>query len=307
MSVKGILKGVLYITQDIVTLGGHGRIQDAQARYDVAYEKASKLSTAINQYKTSIERSIRELGEVVQAASKVIAAIPRMNMASTLGAKGGVTNNRHREADLTQIHKFNTGVKTAAYATAGAAAGTTMAVGSWAAVAAFGAASTGTAISTLTGVASTNAILAWFGGGALAAGGAGMSGGMMVIGGIVALPMVYFATKSSHKKADAITKEAGELEGRIPRLTLGLLQAEDKHKALAAILLKVNDEYAIFSVVERRTRVIIFPSGVFSKFYQWLRGSFGSPPYSEAQEKAIVELVAAASRFCGLFDEVDVS
>jgi hypothetical protein len=122
------------------------------------------------------------------------------------------------QTSITTIQKFNAKYNSVFTNGFGGIVGGTTAVGAWGVVSLVGSASTGTAISSLSGVAASNATLAWFGGGSLAAGGAGMAGGFWVLGGIIAAPMIYFSTKSSYKKTDAIKSQKQKLINELYKL-----------------------------------------------------------------------------------------
>jgi hypothetical protein len=198
---------------------------------------------------------------------------------------------------LEKVGRFNAGFNSAINVGAGSIAGGSLAVGSWALVTALGSASTGAAISGLSGVAATNATLAWFGGGALAAGGAGMAGGAAVLGGLLAIPLVYFAAKGSHKKAKELEQAKTELEE-------AMVQISEQIAAFPAILVAVKDKKRetaklckVFIADVVKYSGDIRPYGIFSAAKQKLRSLVGKDPYTWEQAEALKRLTQSVTGF----------
>jgi hypothetical protein len=291
----GIFKDSLKVVNEIVTLGGAGRLEDAKRLYQETYDEYLVLYKEAEGYKAEIETRVRAIGAALTMAKYFLDRSERLIGQSSQDKSGLVASFGSQALD--KVGRFNSGFNSAINVGAGSIAGGSLAVGSWALVTALGSASTGVAISGLSGVAATNATLAWFGGGALAAGGAGMAGGAAVLGGLFAVPLVYFAAKGSHKKAKEIEVANTELKGAVVRV-------REQIAASPAILAAVKDK-------ERETAVLcetfisdvvrysgdIRPHGIFSLAKQKLRALFGKDPYTQEQTKALELLAQSVTTF----------
>lgn len=296
----GLLKDSLKLVNELVTLGGAGRLEDAKRAHEEANSRLQALNSRANVYKTRTNSAVAAIGNVLTHAKPYLKSAERL-------IKCRVDDRRDLDVaiktqTLHKVERFNAGMNSAISVGVGSITGGTMAVGAWSLVSIFGSASTGAAISGLSGVAATNATLAWFGGGALAAGGAGMAGGMTVLGGIVAAPLVYLAAKSTHKKAKevedakvkveesivAVSKELEFLPSIVEQVEARLREAECLCKDIVATTVKLKR--------------VIRPYGLFSLAKQRFLETLGKQPYSKAQLDAIADLTRALATFLATFD-----
>lgn len=291
----GILKSSLKVVNEIITLGGASKLEEAKRAYQESYDGYLALYKEAEWYKNEVEGNVKAIGASLNEAKTYLEHSEKLIMQSVQD-KSGLSVDIGTQA-LDKVGRFNSGFNSAVSAGAGSIAGGSLAVGSWALVTAFGSASTGAAISGLTGVAATNATLAWFGGGALAAGGAGMAGGAAVLGGLFAIPLVYFAAKGSYKKA----KELEEAKIEIDEATVRIRERLDE---FPAILLAVQDKRwqtatlckDFISEVVKCT-ADIRPLGIFSAAKQKLRSLFGKDPYTKEQAEALERLTQSVTVF----------
>jgi len=296
----GLFKDSLKLVNEVLTLGGASRLRAAKSAYEETYSRFQMLNAQANSYRTRIDVAVAATGSALTHAK------PYLETAEQL-IQTRMKDRVNRSLDVTaqtlhKVERFNSGMSSAISVGVGSIAGGTMAVGAWSMVTLFGSASTGAAISGLSGVAATNATLAWFGGGALAAGGAGMAGGMTVLGGIVAIPLVYVAAKSSHKKAK-------ELEGAQLEVEEDIATMKQHLETLPSILAMVEARRreterlckgVIAEIVELKK--VIRPLGLLSIAKQKILAFIGKNPYSKAQTDAVSELTRALETFLAAFD-----
>jgi len=297
----GILKDTFRVLNEIVTLGGTGRLEEAKENYSKSFDEYKPLIDKINEFKININENISSIGHVLTNAAGYI---KKSEILITRGIENPTgLNFDSAKNTLHEIKRFDREFSSAVSVGVGAAAGGTLAVGSWAMVAAFGSASTGFAITGLSGVAATNATLAWFGGGALAAGGAGMSGGIAVLGGIAALPLFYFAAKGTHGKAKKFELEKVKLDESI-------VMAKAEIKSLPAVLdeiemrrIELNEICNDFISSVERLILIIRPQGIWSLLKQKILTMFRKNPYTKKQSDALDNLVRCNSQFLEKFQK----
>lgn len=291
----GFVKNLLRGANELVTLGGMSRLEAAQLKYQRLHEEYSVVVLESAACKSQIDSQVEEIGRFIIRAKSVLDRVERIlrtHVGSTAGLEYAASENI-----IIKVEKFNSDFSSVAAVGAGGAAGGALAVGSWALVTLLGSASTGTAISTLSGVAATNATLAWFGGGALAAGGAGMTGGMAVLGGVVAIPLVYIAASSTHKKAKKLEEAAVELEEQIPIARASVSMQQASLARSGEMLRQVDlicEEFMSFALSLIK---VVRPYGVFSLAKQRILALFRASPLNARQVEAIAELEAAANKF----------
>lgn len=296
----GLFKDSLKLVNEIVTLGGAGRLDDARRAHEEAQGRFQPLLAQANVYKTRIDSAIAAIGSALTHAKPYLETAERLikyRDAERRDLDIAVTTQT-----LRQVEKFNAGLNAAISVGVGTIAGGTSAVGAWSLVTLFGSASTGTAIAGLSGVAATNATLAWFGGGALAAGGTGIAGGMTVLGGIVAIPLVYVAAKSTHKKAknfeDAKMKVEDaivDIRRRLETLPSILEHVEARRRETERLCSNV-----VAKIVELRK--VIRPLWLLSVGKQHILRFLCKQRYSKAQSGAIAELTFVLQTFLDAFD-----
>lgn len=291
----GILKDSLKVVNEIVTLGGASRLDEAKRAYQEKYDGYLVLYKEAQGYKTEVEENVKAIGIALTEAKAYLERSEKL-IEPSVRDKSGLNANFGTQA-LDTVSRFKSGFNSAINVGAGSIAGGGLAVGSWALVTALGSASTGAAISGLSGVAATNATFAWFGGGALAAGGAGMAGGAAVLGGLFAIPLVYFAAKGSHKKAKELEDAKSELE-------VAIVRVREQIDAFPAVLAAVREKRLetaklckdFIADVAKYSKEIR-PHGVFSAVKQKLLSLVGKSPYSQKQTVAIESLTRSVTRF----------
>lgn len=291
----GIFKDALKVVNEIVTLGGASRLEDAKHVYKETHDGYLVLYKEAEGYKTAVEENVKVIGIALTEAKAYLKKSEKLIKPSVRN-KSGLNVGFGTQA-LNKVGRFNSGFNSAINVGAGSIAGGSLAVGSWGLVTALGSASTGAAISGLSGVAATNATMAWFGGGALATGGAGMAGGAAVLGGIFAIPLVYFAAKGSHKKAKELEEAKAELDEAI-------VQIRERIAEFPSILMAVKDKKRetaklckdfIADVVKYSGD--IRPYGIFSAAKQKLRSLVGKDPYTREQAMALERLSQSVTKF----------
>jgi hypothetical protein len=258
------------------------------------------LLARANGYKARINDAVVAIGSVLTHAKPYLEDAERL-------IRCRVEERRELDVAVTtqtlhKVERFNAGMNSAISVGVGSITGGTMAVGAWSLVTLFGSASTGAAISGLSGVAATNATLAWFGGGALAAGGAGMAGGMTVLGGIVAIPLVYVAAKSTHKKAKELEDAKVKIEEDIVRIRRDLEtlpsiveHVEARQREAERLCTDIVAKIVEFKKVLR-------PLGLLSLAKQKILALVGKKPYSQSQSDAIADLTSVLATFLAAFD-----
>ncbi len=299
-AAMGFFKAALDLVSEVATLGGASRLDAARRQYEEAFGRLQLRVDIANRHKSHINAAVEDIGRLMTNAK------PHLQAAERLLKSRSVTsldlNVDISRQTLQRVEKCHAGMNTAISVGVGSVAGGTMAVGAWSLVALFGSASTGTAIAGLSGVAATNATLAWFGGGALAAGGAGIAGGMTVLGGIVAIPLVYVAARSTHKRAK-------ELEDVMPRIEQEIVEMDSQVDTLASMVRVVESRLRHTDRMCRETvsrimalKKVIRPFGPLSAIKQMALATLGRQPYSKVQLDAIAQLTEVVATFLAKFD-----
>ena len=288
---------------NVVTIGGHGRLQDAvkiyehhYAIYDRLFQQAKGFETKTNQELEAMGKTTIQSFDTLQLSLRIL-QIPVSHRAVN---RQQLTTQK-TDYNLNRTQKLLNDFSASAATVQGAGLGTSAAVGSWAMVGLLGSASTGTAIATLSGAAATNATLAWFGGGALAAGGGGMAAGMMTIGGIIALPLIAFSAWTTHSKASeveqhtlGIAQAIEQLEPMIEPIKQRYQLVQNNHKRLK---LAHNQLERVFLRVKKQ----LFPIFVFSHLARLIRGIFGHGYYLSSEQPQLDQLNDAVQEFSALF------
>lgn len=288
---------------NVITLGGHRRLENARQDYRHAYDKYEHARLSLVATGEEIEDQLAILGEimidsfsVLGMARKIFGLVDISGTAvvagyGTIGGTKGISMSDMRLESL--MEDYST-----AYASAGAlGVGSAVAVGSWTLVGLVGSASTGTSIATLSGAAATNATLAWFGGGALAAGGAGIAGGTLVLGGIALAPVMAIATWRSKAKLREVVAETENVKEHTLRAEADL-RAANKHlgviKTKAKFILpaaeKLIDTY--HSVEEE-----LFPLRYVSFAIRTVKKWFGYPAFRPEELQLVEALQVISSQF----------
>ncbi|MGY4828623.1 hypothetical protein ACVNIS_08605 [Sphaerotilaceae bacterium SBD11-9] len=296
----GVFKNSLKLVNEFVTLGGASRLEQANRAYEEAHGRLEALVAQANGCKTRINVAVVAIGSALTHAKPQLESAERL--IKSRSEQWRDFDVALRTETLQRFERFNAGMNSAIGVGVGSIAGGTMAVGAWSLVTLFGSASTGAAISGLSGVAATNATLAWFGGGALAAGGAGMVGGMTVLGGIVAIPLVYVAAKSTHKKAKQREHAKAKVEETIVgiRKELETLPAIVEHVEAKRRVAERLCTDVVAKIVELKK--VIRPFGLLSLLTQKVLAMLGKQPYSKAQSDAIADLTSVLATFLAAFD-----
>lgn len=291
----GIFKDSLKVVNEIITLGGASRLEEAKQAYQETYDGYLVLYEEAEGYQGKVEENVKAIGAALTEAKAYLEHSEKL-IHRSLQDKSGLNVDIGGQA-LDKASYFNSGFNSAVNVGAGSIAGGSLAVGSWALVTAVGSASTGAAISGLSGVAATNATLAWFGGGALAAGGAGIAGGAAVLSGLFAIPLVYFAAKGSHQKAE----EFEEAKTKIEEATVLIRERLDAFPAILSVIRDKRRKTALLckDFIDDVVKCSgdIQPYGILSVARQKLRSLFGKDPYTKEQAEALERLTKSVTVF----------
>ncbi|MGI2258817.1 hypothetical protein [Shewanella sp. GXUN23E] len=289
-----VLKGLWRLLKCVITLGGSECIRESEEEREEAYKQYQVIYAEVSEHTNAINSLLAEVGREIELVNKTLKSVRKLIL-----THAELNSSYKSQTLLTYIDKFSKNHSYVLQAGFGGVVGGASAVGAWAIVSLVGSASTGTAIATLSGVAASNATLAWFGGGALAAGGAGMAGGAAVLGGIVALPMMYFATKSSYKRVEQIEKETQDIKIEEARLKVELPDLIVRHDAIyqrAQVIKSLTRQFrADIQYLEQQ-----LPSGMLISFRVAIKGR-------NQQENAVIsDIESCVSQFVNNFTEVCV-
>jgi hypothetical protein len=298
------------IVKNILTFGASARVENTIEEFKEMCNDCQKLYEQMEEKKAELNKKLEQL---IMEKTLAVKSLKKINKISkNLKSKNRQMLNQVYDGEVVSIN-FDSISETissgevAMNATKGMATGVSSALGTWALVSTLGTASTGTAIGTLSGAAATNATLAWLGGGALAAGGGGVAAGTAVLGGLVAIPALVVAGVFSHLKAN---KQIKEIEEKM------LSVIKDKDNILSNItamkgLYEHSDEL-IVSLSKSRTVFehelvqvykSIYPKGVFSKWFKWIRKNILRKRYfSEGDLEHVQYIGSIATDFSVLID-----
>ena len=287
---------------NVVTLGGHARIQQAINSYEQNYNEYHQLYAQARQHEQQINHKIQQIGETTISAFRTIESPLRLLRLEAPTAAPAVDPSPYKvQSGIYHVQRLYieySGTQTTAMATG---LGTATAVGSWTVVSFVGTASTGTAIASLSGAAATNATLAWFGGGAIAAGGGGMAAGMMTLGGLVAVPLIAFSAWKTHSKAEEILKASEEVLQASQLVSLKLPELQAYHDVVHAQLGRISGEERHLFAVYNRVKRLLLPWGFLSHMYRLLRSLFGYGYFKVAEQPLIDSLQQQLVTFSVLF------
>jgi len=302
--VLTIIKDLLYILGDLLTLGGIGRLADARASYQDAFngykdfaDQVNELNALNKEMLTKIDSATSQAVGALERAERIFKFTHKKLKSSPLDI---VTDQGEHVID--RIDRLNDSYSSFAAASVGAVGGGTLFAGSWALVSVAGAASTGTAISTLSGIAATNATLAWFGGGAIAAGGAGIAGGMAVLSGLILAPIVVIWGVTIHKKARKIEYAYQEIQEEVAKMPAEIDSLRHGNKRLQDYQQTICDACSGLVRAVNSTCENLYPRGWLSRIYKRIK-SFGfSNIFTESELMEIENLEGKISQFLDLFE-----
>ena len=294
--------GIKDLLLNVVTIGGHGRVQAAIRQYEDGYQHYQRHYQQAKYLEDQIRHTIDQMGQCAERAVRLLQLsqqlllqqrtdLQTLTSAPTVGAVMSVQKTHHL------LESYSSALE----ASKGAGLGAATAAGSWALVSLLGTASTGTAIGTLSGAAATNATLAWFGGGALAAGGGGMAMGMMTLGGLVALPLIAFSAWSTHNKADEIEQRTEELRLADEKLQQALPVLQQQQKLATQQHQRISQGVAQLEAVYERVRRVLLPIWLLSHLWRLLCLWFGRGYYQAQDGPALTALDQANAQFLALF------
>lgn len=287
---------------NVVTLGGHARVQQAISAYEQNYSQYHRLYEQARQHEQQINHKIQQIGETTMAAFHTIESSLRLLRLEATTAAPALDAAPYKVQSgiyyVQRLYVEYSGTQTAAVATG---LGTATAVGSWTVVSFVGTASTGTAIATLSGAAATNATLAWFGGGAIAAGGGGMAAGMMTLGGLVAVPLIAFSAWKTHSKAEEILKASEEVVQASQLVSLKLPELQDYHEVVQVQLRRITEEQRRLSAVYSRVKRLLMPWGFLSHCFRLIRSLFGHGYFKPEDQPLLDSLQQQLVTFSILF------
>lgn len=296
--------GILDTTMNIITLGGHSRLIDAEKRYNKIYERYKKTHEKTVSLHCEIQQEVECLGKLTICSLELIDEVSQLfkdsyyrNTNSIFNKPAPVDFNSHAPKSAAILENYSANKSVAE----GIAISSTFTAGSWVLVSLLGSASTGASIAGLSGVAATNATLAWFGGGALTAGGAGMAGGAMVLGGFIAVPLVVYSAWSSHSKAE-------DVEQKIASIKMEEKNLKEKTSELEAVMDIIANEKKRFELslmtFKRKHSVLkkqLNPYGLINVIWREFRHSFGRPYYTPKDHMTLLSLSTLLEEFSEIF------
>ncbi|WP_051786309.1 hypothetical protein [Endozoicomonas numazuensis] len=294
----GVVKDCFRVLNEIVTLGGYGRLEEAQEQYQASYNAYKEVHDEASAIDKSVNSNLEQLGNSVE---RVKYRLDRVEKLLKAAVNTSLQTEISPSESLERLESFGSSFSTAAGVGFGSVLGGSAAVGAWALVSILGSASTGTAIAGLSGVAATNATLAWFGGGALAAGGAGMSGGMMVLGGIVAAPIIIFSAWGTHKKAEKVEAEKIKVDSELQSLSEKMPGFRKQLQAVEEYTQQMREICEAYNSNIDEKLNTVYPMGVLSVLKQKILRLFNRNPYREEQVQAIEGVGVATQEILDMF------
>jgi hypothetical protein len=302
----GFWRSTFRVIGDVTSLGGTARIRNWTERQRELLDTYQRMCASINTENGEFQRAVSELkGEIrrstalLRRAGKILDPLGQGRR--ILESAGHVNADVRNTALLSTRHLSDPTPKELAIVAGGATVGTGTAIAGWGAVQVVAHASTGTAMATLHGAAAANAGWAWFGGGSLAAGGGGMALGHLVLPGIGTAVAVTFASIVSHKEANRLADQCGEIgkTNSINAKTLATL-ASNSAKIHGWQRL-IESEYHVLHEATRRARNRLFPLGILTKIWRLFRSWFGGEYYLPSELLYVEALDTAVLRFLDAF------
>lgn len=288
---------------NVATLGGHQRLQAAQAEYaDVHGRYLLKLESE-RASRARLQDAVTSLGSLTIKGFKCLGHASKLAATRGMQPAPPVRNARLPVVQMPMLPDFDRIEKLAVRysevqnAAGGLGAGSVAAIGSWSVVSLLGTASTGTAISTLSGVAATNATLAWLGGGALAAGGAGMAGGATLLGGIVIVPAIGIMSWQSRAKAEKLTTETSKIKAELVKLAQAIKQHMDTIVATTAATDRLASPTEALASKYLQVRRELFPIWYISYAIRKVRSWFGGEFFRTGEVTLLDELCVAIANY----------
>ncbi len=300
--MKELFKKIGNTTANIVTLGGHSRVQDAIEEYNIEYQNYLRFRQLASKAVKQSNMTIEEIGRKAKFAISVI-----NDSQTVLGKLTNSTNfkssygDRGELSSITRVKHVNVNLDSAMSMAKGTASSAAFTMGSWALVSMIGTASTGTAIGSLSGVAAYNATLAWFGGGSLATGGAGMFGGGLVLGGLASAPMVIYSSWKAHSNANDINKEIEKIRPKLVKIEEEFKVISDKANQVKAYHDQFKKSLDQLLAVKESVYKSLFPLGRINNAIRWLREYFGGNYYNKKEVDLIYLLDSEINSFLKIF------
>lgn len=292
--------GFLNVVKNVVTLGGHGRLQAAIKRNELAREMHVMAHQRATNLKQRLDFRVWLLGKTASISLKRLHRSRRFLNAVSRYQLGRITATLDVKTPQVQEQAVSGGLNvlpSEGRIAAGALVGYASVSGSWALMSMLGAASTGTALSSLSGAAAYSATMTAFGGGSIAAGGLGMAGGAWVLTGIAVIPALAFAAWSTRSKANEVDEDSSRIEASTVELkdVSGRIQALGKVSECSRLLILAA--WSHMERCDRAARRLIWPLGVLSRLAWWL----GRKQINSKQRAVLAELDAAVYRYSALF------
>lgn len=258
---------------NVVTLGAHQRVKNAESYYRDKLNELKKLNELHEKRKNEVNKILQVVIEVKKMAIIQLRKGKEILEQLNIEERKQIDNYwKNQDYSLNRIDSSMKAGEIAISTTKGAVAGLSTALGAWAIVGSFGTASTGTAISTLSGAAASNAILAWLGGGSIAAGGGGIAAGTMVLGGLVAIPAIaitgLFQHLQANKKIEQLKKEELKIIKSIGQIKNNLLAFEAMEERSQELIKSIPKALEGFEVIYKTTYKKIYPFGFITKFFK---------------------------------------
>lgn len=296
--------GAINVAMNVVTLGGHSRLNGAKEKYEKTYNLYKSTHAKAASLHASLEQEVELLGCITANSFVLIrkaCLLVKTGRPESISLSSNQPSTTSFYGDTPITAAVLSQFSSAFTVTKGLGAGSAAAVGSWALVSLVGTASTGASIAGLSGAAATNATLAWFGGGALAAGGAGMAGGAMVLGGLVAAPLVIFSAWSSYSKAADVHQKIKDLEKAENDLELKIQELSNVLAVVKTQRAQLTEAYDIVELEYKQAHKLLFRYGVLSKIWHHITHFFGRPFYSPENSFELKKVTVALEHFSARF------
>lgn len=291
------------ISLDILSLGGHSELKNAQYDYETVYLEYMHTFNKNIDLQEKINNNLNSLGElsfnIMQELEKSANLLNKKTDNFKYEFKHNIQTS-HNNVNNLKKHIVSSG-HSGAVLLIGVSIGGLAAIGSWTFVSMFGVASTGTAIASLSGIAAYNATLAWFGGGALAVGGGGMAAGAVTLAAIAIIPAVLFATYTTHKKADEIKQYTSELEEMIDNINKQNQNLENLNQEILEKISILHKQYMNIKKANQHIHDIIYPYGVASKIKRDIKDFFNQDFYTKQEIRELNKLLKTIDEIYSLF------
>lgn len=298
-------KGVKNVALNIVTLGGHSKLQNLIDEYNNLLIKYNTLVNKLENLRSSTHSILQNIIEQKRKSLYLLKKIQKQFKLKCIFSSQDkiIMKNYDNHSDFTGIKNSSAILGNTI---AGLSAGLASGFGTWSLVSTFANASTGTAIGSLSGVAATNATLAWLGGGSLATGGGGMAAGAVMLGKIIFWPAAIVFSVLTYKKTN---KQIQEVEAELAKLNKDMTLLENAINEIENLKIKsleysaqLSNLYEKLLLEFERLRKILFPN-ILSHLLRRFRSIFGLGYFTSNELMDINRIYSDSNVFCVLLDK----